>query len=140
MIYEYQGKCRCGNVTFTITLPRSLNNYAPRACDCDFCSSVGLAYLSDPAGTLEVHCPAPLKRTTQGSGQAVFLSCSDCGVVVTVAYPFAAGLKGNVNAALINERALLQEHVTVSPKLLRPAEKIKRWDEIWCPISLHESA
>lgn len=138
MAHEYQGKCHCGKVTFLVTLPRPLNTYAPRACDCDYCTKLGLSYLSDPEGILELHSAVPLIKTTQGSGQAEFLSCNKCGVIVTVVYPFQTGLKGNVNARLIEEHEQLQQPVTVSPKLLEPAEKVKRWDEFWFPVTLHE--
>ena len=140
MTYEYQGKCHCGNATFTVILPRSLDNYAPRACDCDFCTILGLTYLSDPEGSLELISSAPFRRTTQGSGQAQFLSCTNCEVIVSVIYPSETGLKGTVNAALINKREQLHAPVAVSPKLLEPAEKIKRWDKLWFPVSLHEGS
>lgn len=138
MVHEYHGKCLCGSVTIILRLPLPLDNYVPRACDCDFCTSLGLTYLSDPSGTLELLSAALLIRSTQGSGQAIFLSCTKCRVIVAVVYIFEAGIKGNVNAALIDERKRLQEPVTVSPKLLEPAEKVERWDKLWFPVILHE--
>lgn len=140
MTHDYDGQCDCGNITFVITLPRSLDTYAPRACDCIFCTSRGLAYLSDPAGNLELHSQVPLIKLRQGSSQAEFLSCTNCGVVVAVVFPFEERLFGAVIAALIDQSQQLQKAVVVSPKLLEPAEKIERWIKLWFPVMLHEGA
>ena len=139
MSHEYRGKCRCGNITFVVTLTRSLETYAPRACDCAFCTSRALTYLSDPAGALKLNSQLPMTAQTQGSGQAEFLSCTTCMVIVAVVYPFEAGLMGAVNASLIDEHERLQEAVIVSPKLLEPAEKVRRWSKLWFPVILHEN-
>ena len=38
----------------SLTLPNSLRHYQPRACDCEFCTALNVAYLSDARGKLEV--------------------------------------------------------------------------------------
>ena len=140
MPHTYPGRCHCGNVKFELSLPHSLDAYAPRACDCDFCTSRGLGYLSDPAGKLVLHSQLTLETLTQGSGKAEFLSCTRCRVIVSAVYRFEPGLKGAVNAKLIDEHELLQEPVTVSPKSLEPILKIERWNKLWFPVMLYEGA
>ena len=134
MNYKYNGGCKCGKVLFSVTLSQPLERYAPRACDCDFCTERGISYLSDPEGELEIHNESPLHTSTQGSEQAQFLSCTCCQSVVAVVHSFQSGLKGAVNATLINDRKHLKKAVAVSPKRLSPAEKTERWNKVWLPV------
>jgi hypothetical protein len=48
------------------------------------------------------------------------------------------GLKGAVNATLVENRKRLQQAVTVSPKSLGAAKKTERWDALWLPVTVHE--
>jgi len=136
--YKSTGRCNCGEVSFSLALSQPLNTYTPRVCDCDFCIARGIIYLSDPKGSLELHSKLPLKTVVQGSGQAKFLSCVSCDSVVAVIYCFEAGLKGAVNANLINGREQLQKVIVVSPKLLSPTEKIERWNSVWLQVTVHD--
>ena len=115
-------------------LPEPFDAYTPRRCDCDFCTTREISYLSDPSGSVEIVCKYPLKPISQGSEQAQFLSCPNCDCVVTVVYLFEDGLKGAVNARLIIAGDQLQEAEVVSPRLLSATEKIKRWNDIWFPV------
>jgi hypothetical protein len=38
------------------------------------------------------------------------------------------------------EESRLRDAVVVSPKLLSSAEKVERWEKLWFPVTLHESA
>jgi hypothetical protein len=138
MHHQYRGKCCCGLVTFSVYLPQTIGEYAPRACDCDFCTYREITYLSDPDGAVEVHSKIPLKTITQGSGLAKFLSCEECNVVVAVVNSFYSGLKGAINATLIEEKQQLQKDIAVSPKLLTKKEKINRWDSVWLKVTVHD--
>ena len=53
---------------------RTTGEFAPRACDCEFCSRHRAAWVSDSQGALriEVHYGADLQRYRQGSKQAEF--------------------------------------------------------------------
>jgi len=133
---RYNGACQCGGVEFSVRLPRPLGEYSPRACDCDFCTTRGLAYLSDPAGSAEIISKVDLWKTTQGSEQAQFLSCVNCNDIVAVVYLFPVGLKGAVNASLISSEEAPQSAIAVSPKLLKPAEKLERWDTAWLLVTV----
>jgi hypothetical protein len=136
--YEYSGSCACGRVSISISLPDRLDTYAPRACDCDFCVDRSISYLSDPGGSLEIRSDLPLKPLTQGSEQAKFLSCTACGSVFAVIGTFNSGLKGAVNAGFLNDRNQLQKSVSVSPRLLSPAQKIERWEKLWSRVKVME--
>ncbi len=138
MPHKHEGSCHCGKVTISIKLSQPLDNYAPRACDCDFCTSRGITYLSASQATAEVCSLLPLKKLKQGSRQAQFLSCVNCDSVVAVVFLFESGHRGAVNAALLNEKRLLQQAVTASPKLLDPIEKVERWQQFWMPVRLRE--
>jgi len=119
-----------------VRLPKPLGEYSPRACDCDFCTDRGLAYLSDPSGSAEIISKVDLWKTTQGSEQAQFLSCTNCNDVVAVVHLFPAGLKGAVNASLISSDESLQSAIAASPKLLKPAEKLARWQSVWLQLTV----
>ena len=95
---SYYGKCACGNAEYSITLPQDLSCYTPRACDCDFCTSRKVEYLSDSAGRIEIRSVLPLQRLKQGSNQATFLSCPTCATILGVAYITDKVSVGAVNA------------------------------------------
>lgn len=137
MKFEYKGSCKCGNSSFTLSFPKKLEFYSPRACDCDFCVQRKASYLSDPEGSLDIESKEELATDTQGSEQAKFLSCKGCGLLIAVICPFSTGLKGAVNATLINEHNQLQDQITVSPKLLTPSEKLERWKGMWLNVSIN---
>lgn len=138
MAHLYKGSCRCGEVRVTVTLPHPLATYTPRACDCAFCTRLGLSYLSDPAGNLVLQSRRALAISKQGSRLAEFLTCTNCGVIVAVMHPFTTGRKGSVNARLLDEHEQLQEPAMVSPRLLKPDEKLERWRTLWFPMTMQE--
>ena len=135
MSFEYRGRCQCGGVTFNLILPNMLNTYIQRACDCDFCTQRKANYFSDPKGIMEICAKEKLIKEKHGSMQAEFLCCRHCGDLIAVVYPFTSGLKGAVNAPLLDDSLLLQPPVSVSPRLLSPAEKLERWEKGWLQIA-----
>ena len=129
---DLKAGCHCGNIEVEISLSRPPETYAPRACDCDFCTKHGAAYLSDREGGLRIRVKDPrrLSRYRQGSDQAEFLICSNCGVVVAVSYQDAGRTIGAVNSQVI-EGARFGEKASVSPKKLGPEDKARRWKDVW---------
>jgi len=129
---KLKGGCHCGNIQLEVGLSRLPAEYNPRACDCDFCMKHGAAYLSDPDGSLSIRVKDGrlLGRYRQGSGQAEFLLCSNCGVLVAVSYQEAGQTIAAVNSLVI-EDARFGEKTAVSPKKLGRDEKTKRWKDIW---------
>lgn len=118
-----------------------LNHYAPRACDCDFCVSRGIAYLSDSDGKLVIETNNPLATQQQGSMQAKFLTCSNCDTVIAASIRSNNKLIGALNSSLLlgiesSSMEPLQKSVIVSPKLLSASDKVSRWQECWLEINL----
>lgn len=132
--YRYLGQCHCGNVKIELLLTNILSKYEPRACDCDFCTTRKLTYLSDPQGQLNIISSTLLKTRKQGSNQASFKLCSMCDEVICVNYRFGDSLKGALNIRLLDEQFLLSQAQTVSPKDLSPQQKIARWQNFWMPV------
>jgi len=130
--------CPCGIVNLTLNLPAAPESYAPRRCDCDFCTSRNLQYLSDPAGQLQIHSTKPLQRLRQGSEQAEFLACSQCQTIVAVCYREAEICVGAANASLLQPRSQFAEAVTVQPRLLAADTKTERWKQLWTPLVVEE--
>lgn len=77
-MYQYTGKCDCGNVTIQFSSPKSLTSHNARICDCFYCMPRGIEYLSDPEAQISFVSKTPLKHQKQGSQQARFLLCSKC--------------------------------------------------------------
>lgn len=129
------GGCHCGNLKLNMALSRAAGTYEPRACDCDFCTKHSAAYVSDPAGSLAIHVKdaSRLARYRQGSGQAEFLLCSGCGVLVGVVYEVDGKSYGAANARAFEGGAPFGAAQPVSPKQLAPDQKSARWQTVWFP-------
>lgn len=137
-MHAVTGTCLCGSVYCEIQLPQPASAYAPRRCDCDFCTSRNLQYLSDAKGQLQIHSTKPLQRLKQGSEQAEFLACSQCQTVVAVCYREAEICVGAVNASLLKPGSQFAEAVTVQPRLLAAVTKTERWKQLWTPLVVEE--
>jgi len=127
----YHGQCQCGQIRFQIELPKRLNHYQPRACDCDFCVTRNVQYLSDSKGKIFLSKQDMAFAQQQGDYQAQFVTCENCGSIVAATYHQKNEVKGAVNAQLLADRSLLAEPLKVSPKLLSAEEKVNRWRELW---------
>lgn len=125
---KVEGQCHCGDLRVNVELTQAPENYAPRACDCDFCVKHGAAYISDPAGRLQV-VGENLKGYRQGSARAEFILCGRCGVLVGALYEDAAGLYAAANSQVLNAR--FAPKIEVSPRQLSPEEKVGRWKSVW---------
>ena len=130
----YTGECQCGKTKVTISLPETLAQYSPRACDCDFCVSRNISYLSQPDGTLEIKSIVPLEIQQQGSEQAMFVTCSQCKTVIAASLQLSDKLVGALNSTLLSDFALLQKSTAVSPKKISAQEKVKRWQSLWLNV------
>lgn len=131
------GQCSCGQTTIRISLPETLEQYSPRVCDCDFCTSRNVSYLSDPNGELEIESIKPLNIQKQGSNQASFITCNCCKSVIAASLQLNNRLVGALNSTLLSNFSLLQEPTVVSPKTLGAKEKTDRWQTVWCNIKVN---
>ncbi|MBS7456248.1 aldehyde-activating protein [Coralloluteibacterium stylophorae] len=105
----------------------------PRACDCSFCRGHGAAWVSDPAGALEVTevVPGALREVRQGSASARFVLCADCGLLVCVLLDDADGVFAAVNASCLAEADRLRVAQPASPQTLPVSERRARWKALW---------
>ncbi|MCJ8318274.1 MAG: hypothetical protein MJK12_01485 [Colwellia sp.] len=131
------GKCKCGQTTIKLSLPETLEHYSPRACDCDFCISRNISYLSHPDGELEIESIEPLAVQQQGSNQAEFITCNCCKTVIAVSLQLENALIGALNSTLLSDFLLLEEPTIVSPKALAAKEKLARWQTIWLKMKVN---
>jgi len=137
MLIAHEGNCQCGTVSMVFCTTKPLANYSPRACDCDFCISNNVSYLSEPQGSLSIKSRQKLTRKQQGSGQATFLCCGSCDQLIAVL--FNAPLEpliGAVNSQCLVNKNDLSSSKTSSPKLLTPTEKRQRWAKVGCLVQL----
>jgi hypothetical protein len=111
---------------------------APRACDCDFCMRHRAAWVSDPEGSLRIlGTGASMQRYRQGSGQAEFLLCLNCGVLVAVmARAEDRRRLGAANRNSFDPPACFGKETCVSPRLLAAGTKLARWTQAWMPVAL----
>ena len=81
-----QGKCHCGNISFSLTWEPEPAEIPARACTCSFCIKHGGVWTSNPRGALEVLIKEPslVSRYAFGSRTAEFHICSRCGIVPVV--------------------------------------------------------
>ncbi len=128
------GACHCGALRLQLTLPGDPADYAPRACDCDFCRKHGAAFVSHPTGALRIEAGRAddLLRYRQGSGQAECLCCAHCGVFVAVVSRLDGHLYGTVNVRALEADPGFAASITVSPRLLGAEDKRGRWQANWC--------
>jgi hypothetical protein len=132
-IHSHTGGCHCGALRWNLDTEVSLADLTPRACDCDFCSRHHAAWISDSNGklTLRIVRAGVLQRYRQGSEQAEFMICRDCGVLVAVTARDAQGaLFGAVNRNAFDCREFPAETI-VSPQRLSAEAKLARWIEVW---------
>jgi hypothetical protein len=137
IILRHTGGCHCGALRWTLETNRALEAFSPRACDCDFCTRHRAAWVSDAQGSLQLRGAERAQRYRQGSAQAEFLFCGDCGVLVAVTCTSDDGLLlGAVNRNGFDHRQRLGEEVVASPQQLAPDAKLARWSQLWTPVEL----
>jgi hypothetical protein len=134
-MHALSGGCHCGNLSIDLELSREPGTYRPRVCDCDFCRQHGAAYVSDAEGSLHIRVKDEqvLSIYRQGSGQAEFLLCKRCGVMIGVLYRNAEHLYATANTKAIDASVAFGPDQGVSPKTLLAEEKTSRWCELWFP-------
>jgi hypothetical protein len=128
-----EGGCYCGNITLRLDLSQRADRLTPRACDCDFCTMNGAAWVSDPDAALEIEIQneAAVTLFEQGSETARFWLCQRCGVVTAVTCDIEGVRKGAVNARVMLERDSFAPTEPASPKQLDTDTKLARWDKLW---------
>ena len=80
------GKCHCGNISFSRTWEPDPTEIPARACTCSFCTKHGGVWASNPICALGVAIKDPSLVSTYafGSRTAEFHICARCGIVPVV--------------------------------------------------------
>ena len=131
---NYSTSCSCGKIEVAANFPSPIEEYQARECDCDFCTSRGLAYLSDINGTISFAPKETMNQLKQSSGQATFWECDSCHDVVAVKKKKNGVVKGAVSKRLFAQHFKLKPSITVSPKNLSASEKSDRWPTVWSTV------
>ncbi|RAO77159.1 GFA family protein [Dyella jiangningensis] len=81
-----EGRCHCGNISFSLRWEPDPEEIPARACDCSFCARHGGVWTSCPDGYLRVSVQdaALVSRYAFGTRTAEFHVCARCGVVPLV--------------------------------------------------------
>jgi hypothetical protein len=81
-----QGKCHCGNISFSLSWEPDPVEIPARACDCSFCTKHGGVWTSNSKGALEVTVkdPSLVSKYAFGTRTADFHICARCGIVPVV--------------------------------------------------------
>ena len=132
-MHQVLGGCHCGNISYVAEISNEPSVYKPRACDCNFCTSHGAAYVSDNNGSLKITIKnqSELSKYRQGSRIADFLICKNCGVLVGVCYEEHGCIYGSVNTRSSNASDGFGDKEAISPKQLTDEQRIKRWKDFW---------
>jgi len=108
------GKCHCGNISFTLDWRPEPSEIPARACTCSFCAKHGGVWTSCPSGALQVRIQdrSRVSRYAFGTKTAEFHICSGCGVVPVV----SSRIDGRLYAVVS-----VNAFENVEPSLLRRA-------------------
>jgi hypothetical protein len=81
-----QGKCHCGNISFSLAWEPSPAEIPARACGCSFCTKHGGVWTANPNASLKVvvEDPSLVSRYAFETRTAEFHICARCGVVPVV--------------------------------------------------------
>lgn len=93
------GKCHCGNISFSLNWPGEELNISARAYGCTFCTKHGGVWTSKPGATLNVRVRDwhASSKYAFGTKTATFHVCSRCGAVPFVSSEIASRLYAVVN-------------------------------------------
>jgi len=80
------GRCHCGNISFSLAWEPDPAEIAARACGCTFCTKHGGVWTSNRRGALRVSVRDKAARSIYsfGTKTADFHVCARCGVVPVV--------------------------------------------------------
>jgi len=130
-----RGNCRCRN----IEVRWQITDYSlvPRACPCVYCKQKSAAYVSKSGSRFAViiHNNA-LHRTAQnGSNQAHFHECANCGDLVFVTAEIEGDTFGALNAHCLHNKYGFPTPVPTDNTSQSAREKLARWRQHWCRLT-----
>ena len=130
MIIHYTGSCSCNRWKLEIEVTKSLEEFNPRVCDCNYCQNNPSSIISDP--NMKIEFVGGEKSTIQNGDQlANFYYCDCCGDFLAVGCHLNGQLRGAVNSNLLHSSNQLSKPIKIQPRFLSSDEKLDRWDELW---------
>jgi hypothetical protein len=128
------GKCHCGNISFSLTWEPDPPHISARACSCSFCKKHGAVWTSNPRGALRilVRDPALVSKYAFGTRNASFQVCTACGIVPVVTSRIDGALYAvvNVNSFEGVDAALIRRESTNFDNE-DESVRVARWKRNW---------
>ena len=132
-----RGGCKCNNIeVIWHTVDRSL---IPRKCQCDYCSSKSVSYVSKSGTRVEIDIREEKLHHIhhQGTMSADFHECRNCGELVFVTAEIEGELYVALNACCINNSFGFSAPVSMKLHDQTVNEKKLRWRQNWChPVTI----
>ncbi len=127
-----RGGCRCGN----IRLSWQLVDYSlvPRQCDCEFCRSRELVWVSKQGAPLDIDVMVPEHYAVvhQGTGRVDFHHCTRCKQIPVATSVIDHQYYAVVNVACLHDRAVFAPPRPVDLTSATMDESIARRRANWC--------
>jgi hypothetical protein len=130
MIMHYKGSCSCNRWQVEIEVTRSLEEFNPRVCDCNYCQNNPSEIISDPNMIIEF-VGGETSIIQNGDQLANFYYCNYCGDFLAVGCNLNGQLHGAVNSNLLHSSNQLGKPIKIQPWLLNSDEKLDRWGKLW---------
>ena len=132
-MYSIKGECHCGNISYLAVVPNKLSTYTPRICDCYFCTTHNIAYVSDCDGTLAINIKHPklIHKVRQNNGLVDFFLCNICQVITNACYEENGHIYSSVNVNTTKQPLHFGNSTTIHVTNLSAKDKVKRWKNIW---------
>jgi len=127
---HYKGSCSCNRWKVEIEVTRSLEEFNPRVCDCDYCKENPSEIISDPNMKIEF-VGGKTSIIQNGDQLANFYYCDCCNDLLAVGCQINDQQRGAVNPKLLHISSKLGKPIQIQPRLLSSSEKLDRWGNLW---------
>jgi hypothetical protein len=127
-----RGSCKCNNIEILWhTVDHSL---VPRVCQCHYCISKNVSYVSKAGTRVEVTIRKENLHHVhqQGTISAKFHECRNCGELVFVSAEIEEELYCSLNSNCINNPFGFSASVKMQLSNQTVTEKKNRWRQNWC--------
>lgn len=127
---HYKGSCSCNRWQVEIDVARSLDEFNPRVCDCNYCQKNPSEIISDPNMKIEL-LGGETSIIQNGDQLANFYYCDFCNDLLAVGCDINGQQRGAVNSNLLLSSSKLGKQIQIQPRLLSSSEKLDRWGKLW---------
>ena len=135
--HAFEGRCHCGAIGFTFRASQPPDQWAVRACQCNFCRGHGARTVSDPAGsvTFQITDASKLSRYRFGARTADYLVCRDCGVYIAALLTSSNGQFATLNINTIRAPLDAPQALPVSYEGESAEQRLSRREQRWTPVA-----